>query len=98
MIAIPVKGGFRALIDDEDATAVLRHRWSLLRKSNGRIQAVRAKIKVGGQWRAILLHRFLVDVPPGKQIDHANGDPLDNRRSNLRVCSNAQNAMNRHRV
>lgn len=98
MTNIDVKGGFIAVVDDEDAERVLRHCWFLLRKRNGRIQAARAKIKMLGTWRTVLLHHLLMPIPAGRQIDHINGDPLDNRRGNLRVCSNSQNAMNRHRV
>lgn len=40
------------------------------------------------------LHRVILDVPDGATIDHVNGDPLDNRRQNLRVCSNRENSLN----
>ncbi len=39
------------------------------------------------------LHRVLCGVSSGV-VDHINHDPLDNRRSNLRPCSNAQNLRN----
>ena len=42
----------------------------------------------------ITLHRFLMGMPQGKYVDHVNGDTLDNRRSNLRICSNAANLRN----
>ena len=34
-------------------------------------------------------------VPPGFEADHANGNPLDNRRTNLRIVTHHQNVMNR---
>lgn len=41
------------------------------------------------------MHRFLLNAPANKQVDHINGDKLDNRRDNLRLCSATQNAHNR---
>jgi len=41
------------------------------------------------------LHRVLIGAPPGYVIDHVNGNPLDNRRVNLRVATVSQNAKNR---
>ena len=37
------------------------------------------------------MHRVVLGAQDGQQIDHINGDNLDNRRANLRFCSNAQN-------
>ena len=40
------------------------------------------------------LHRILMNPPDDKMVDHINGNKLDNRKSNLRVCSNQENQMN----
>lgn len=44
------------------------------------------------------LHRYLMKAPKGKVVDHINHDTLDNRRSNLRLCSKSQNAMNTKKI
>lgn len=44
----------------------------------------------------IYLHRYIMRCPQGKIVDHINGNTYDNRKSNLRICSNADNV--RHRV
>lgn len=45
----------------------------------------------------VYLHRFVCDPPCGMEVDHINGDRLDNRRCNLRVCARKQNAANSSR-
>jgi len=42
-----------------------------------------------------LLHRLIMNPSVNEQIDHINKNTLDNRRCNLRLCSNSQNQMNR---
>ncbi len=45
--------------------------------------------------RNVPLHRFITGAEPEDIVDHVNGDKLDNRRSNLRVASLAENSCNR---
>ncbi len=40
------------------------------------------------------IHRWLMDYPDDKCIDHINRDPLDNRMCNLRVCNRQENSFN----
>ncbi len=44
--------------------------------------------------RTIIMHRVILAVSPGIQIDHADGDGLNNCRANLRICTASQNAHN----
>jgi hypothetical protein len=79
-----------ALVDDEDFEKVLNHSWQI-DKNKG---YVFASFKINGKWLPIKLHRFLLDNPKGLQVDHINGDKLDNRRENLRVCTHSENLYN----
>lgn len=76
-----------ALIDEIDAPRVLAFKWCAKReKGRYYIRATTARV--------IRLHRFVMDAPDGMVVDHINNDTLDNRRSNLRVCTIAQNNRN----
>lgn len=46
----------------------------------------------------LILARVLMDAPLGFEVDHMNGDPLDNRRANLRIVTHHENQQNKHVV
>lgn len=81
------KGRGVAVIDADDVGLVSVRSWSL--SNSGR---------AWGGPRVGLMHRVIMEPPPGAVIDHINCDPLDNRRSNLRLATRAQNARNRNRA
>jgi hypothetical protein len=47
--------------------------------------------------KTVKLHRILLHAPEGSEVDHINGNTLDNRRNNLRLTVRKYNAMNRKR-
>ena len=53
--------------------------------------------KFYAKFRKQYLHRVLLDAPKGVQVDHINGDSLDNRKENLRLCTHNENQQNRVR-
>lgn len=90
---IPLTRGAFALVDADDYERVVAHRWYLTpvtRKS----RKVYARTHADGTRRKQPMHRFILDVPPGVAVDHADGNGLNNRRSNLRVATKAQNMWN----
>jgi len=92
MKIIPVKGKsaeFYAMVDDCDAGAVSSIKWTL--HSAG---YATGKHKEGGKWKNILMHRLVLGAKNGDQVDHISGIKLDNRRQNLRFCTQAQNQCN----
>ncbi len=83
----PRPGRF-ALIDKADLPLIAPHRWTLTEGPPGYPVAV-ALIK----GRLVRMHRLILGYPMG-DVDHLNGDRLDNRRQNLRVVSHAANLWN----
>lgn len=75
----------RTLIDLEDIDKVKNHRWGLTDRNKYAETRSPERVK---------LHRFIMDPPDDMVIDHINGDGLDNRKSNLRICTQAENTRN----
>jgi len=91
--------GYVVLVDDQDYERVIGHRWyaEIRTRRDGSVKVyARRKVQTPGissTWQS--LHRFILNAPDGMQVDHINGKGLDNRRSNLRLCSHAENQHNR---
>lgn len=89
MKEIPLSKGRVALVDDEDYVALTAHKWCYLAG-----YAVRTVWPTRAKSKTVLMHRVLLSPAPGKQVDHINGDGLDNRRVNLREATPSQNQAN----
>jgi len=86
MKKLKVKPNGIALVDDEDYERLKGYSWWL---SGWGYAGYRL---TGG--KTMYLHKSIIPVPKGMEIDHINGNKLDNRKQNLRVCTRSQNVAN----
>ncbi len=82
---IELTKGEKAIVDDIDFEYLNKLNWSF---SNGY-----AAKKLKGN-KNLFMHTLIVNCPKNMKVDHKNGDGLDNRKKNLRVCTQAQNIAN----
>ena len=96
MIEIPLTQGQVALIDDEDYDLVSQYkwyaRWDPHTKSFYAVTNIR---KPNGKRTVLLMHRLIMNAKKGEQVDHINHNTIDNRKSELRLCTQSQNQHNR---
>jgi hypothetical protein len=100
-IGIPLNAGYCAIIDAADLELVSRFVWSayVRLRRDGTVLTVYAMHKctpdAEGKRRTIKIHRLIMGVTDPKiEIDHEDGDGLNNRRRNLRVANRVQNMQN----
>jgi len=94
MNIIPLTHGMFAVVDSDVADEMSKHKW-MARRSNGGWYAARAVwMPTEKKCRQISMHRLIAGATKGQFVDHIDGDTLNNKRENLRICTNAQNLQN----
>ncbi len=95
MKKIKLTQGQFALVDDEDYERVNKYKWtaSYSKQSNSYV-ALRGIKKSLGKRKHVLMHRFIMNAPKGRVVDHIHHNTLDNRKQELRTCTQSQNCMN----
>lgn len=79
-------------IDAKDGYALIDAQFADLSRYKWRLHKSYAIGWVGK--RGVLLHRHITKAARDLSVDHINHDPLDNRLSNLRLCTHAENMRN----
>ena len=82
--------GKKAIVDDEDFEWLSKWKWQYKTGTNG-------KYKYPGyasKWKGARMHRLIINAPKGIDVDHINGNGLDNRKKNLRLVNKFQQNQN----
>lgn len=94
-VEVKCSKGFVALISDEDADLILPMRWNT--KTFGTSDRARAYAWTRSiKPHLTAMHRLIMSFPKGFEVDHINGNGLDNRRETLRLATRSQNCVNQH--
>ena len=92
LYTIPVRGGFETIVDEDVFYQTRLVSWRIHKPG-------KSPLYVCGNihGKVVFLHHFVLNVPKGSglKVDHWNGETLDNRRENLRLCTDSQNQANR---
>jgi hypothetical protein len=83
-----------ALVDDDMFDYL--NQWKWYAKNSGENWYAKRSVWANGKKHNISMHRLLMNISDPKiQIDHKDGDGLNNQKSNLRFCTRSQNYMNK---
>lgn len=96
-VSTPRHKAMFAMVDDADFEALNQWKWSAEKRGN-RFYATRQVISAEGKKTTVRMHREISRADDGFEVDHADGNGLNNQRANLRICSTAENQQNRASV
>lgn len=89
---IPLTHGKYAIVDDIDYPKVSKYSWHYSHLKT--TEYARMAIGPFGKQKTIRMHRFILGVNDVREIDHKNGNGLDNQRENLRIATRTENVRN----
>lgn len=80
--------------DDEDLEFFLRHKWRVVKTKAKRAIKSQFAIQAFINGKTQKFHRILLNAPIGLDVDHLDGNTLNNQKKNLRICTRVQNLQN----
>lgn len=77
------------LIDKDNYKELSKYKWHVSAQG----YAVR-NMRIGNKFKTIRMHRLIMNPSKDLVVDHINHNKLDNRKSNLRICTQKENMKN----
>jgi len=97
MKSIPLTRGQFTTVDLKNYDIISQHNWFYTHYGYAGRSATKEEID-SGHPKVILMHRYLMDAPKGIDVDHKDGNRLNNQLENLRLCSRKENLRNQAKV
>jgi hypothetical protein len=91
MKEIPLSKGMIAIVDDEDYDYINQWSWNYSPSRHRRTGYAVRGMTVDGKYKNIKMHREVLRPADNMEVDHVDGNGLDNRRANLREATRSQN-------
>lgn len=95
---IPLTRGQVAIVDAADYEWLSQFKWYAVapngKHKDGKFYAVRHVFRDDGKRTLLKMHREILGAEPGVDVDHVDGNTLNNQRDNLRLCNRQQNTFN----
>jgi hypothetical protein len=97
---IALTRGHIAIVDKEDYEWLMGWNWYCTSRGRKGIQDrlyPARRCEIDGKVHILSMHRQImgIDLPRGTVVDHIDGNPFNNRRANLRICTQSENGMNK---
>lgn len=92
---LPLNHGLYAIVDADLYDDLIKKRWCATWHKHTKSYRVLHSFRVGDKTSSTFIHRYILGVGADTMVDHKNHNTLDERRSNLRECSSAENNRNR---
>lgn len=96
MKSIALTQGKVAVVDDADFEFLSQFKWYAMR--NGQTFYAMKALWEDRKRRHTAMHRLLLQVPDDIEVDHVDGDGMNNTRINLRPCTRSQNVHNKKKM
>jgi hypothetical protein len=97
---VELSQGYFAIVDDEDFKLVTKYKWYVQKRHRSMYAYHRvSKKNANGKRDVLIMHRLILGLTDKNfQVDHINNNGLDNRKINLRICSQSENSRNRPKM